>query len=127
LSITVKSRSITRRSGGLPMLISAILVAESEAQCNDLTKSALAQLLGIADTSVDVSGMEGVEPAKWDLPQVHAQNAIRAIFTESKLAQTTFGFVEEAFTIVIKGFSADVYVSSFVFKLNLASQYEIAV
>ena len=90
------------------MLVTAILSAESEIHANDLTKTALVQLLELAKTPIDVSAMQGIEPAKWDLPQVHAQNTMRAIFNESKIAKTTFGFVEPAFDIVIKGFSSDV-------------------
>jgi hypothetical protein len=104
-------RSVTRRSGGLPMLIAAILISESDGRDSELTKLALKKLLGLADAAVDISELEGTEPAKWDLPQVHAQNTIRAIFMESKLAQTTFGFVESGFANAIQGFSSDVYVS----------------
>jgi len=102
-------RSITRRSGGLPMLIAAILVAEADTQSYELTHSALTQLLELAETPIDTSSFEGIEPSKWDLPQLHAQNAMRAIFAESKLAQTTFAFVESGFAVAIKGFSSEVY------------------
>ena len=107
--MTETTRSITRRSGGLPMLITAILVAEADVRSYELTKFALLQLLEISETTVDASGMEGLEPAKWDLPQVHAQNAMKAIFTESKVSQTTLGYLEPAFGVAIKGFGADVY------------------
>jgi hypothetical protein len=111
-SIASTTRSITRRSGGLPMLITAILVAESQVHTYELTKLALGELMSVAEGPIDVSGMEDVEPAKWDLPQVHAQNTIRAIFTESKLASTSFAFVEAGFAVAIKGFSADMYPST---------------
>jgi hypothetical protein len=91
------------------MLISAVLVAEADVQSFELTKLALSQLLALAETPLDISGVERTEPAKWDLPQVHAQNAMRAIFMESTLAQTVFGYVESAFAVAIKGFSSDVY------------------
>jgi hypothetical protein len=88
------------------MLITAILVAESEIQSYTLTKTALAALLEIAAAEVDVAGLEG-ELAKWDLPQVHTQNTMRSIFTEARLASISFGFVESGFAVSIKGFSAD--------------------
>lgn len=91
------------------MLIAAILVAESDFQSYELTKLALTKLLVLSEMEVDMSSMEGVEPAKWDLPQVHAQNAMRAIFNESKLSQATFGYVESAFAVAINGFSQDMY------------------
>jgi hypothetical protein len=95
------------------MLITAILVAEADGHTHELTKSALAQLLTIAETPIDISGMGNIEPAKWDLPQVHAQNTMRAIFTESKLSSTTFNFVESGFAVSIKGFSADMLPSPY--------------
>ena len=90
------------------MLITAILVAEADTHAYTLTKSALTSLLLVAEGDIVKEGLEGSEPAKWDLPQVHAQNTMRTIFTESKLAHTSFAFVEPAFSIAIKGFSADV-------------------
>src|SRR5271167_1623096 len=125
--MTVTTRSITRRSGGLPMLIAAILVAESDIKSFDLTKTALSQLLVLSETPIDSSGMDGIEPAKWDLPQVHAQNAMRAIFNESKLAQTTFGFVESGFAVAINGFSSDMYFPTKMCQLTIAFQLGTAV
>ena len=107
--MAVTSRSITRRSGGLPMLITAILVAEMDVHRSDLTKSALAQLTELAESPVDSSTFQDIEPAKWDLPQVHAQNTMRSIFIESKLSHTSFGYVEDALVVAIKGFSSDMY------------------
>jgi hypothetical protein len=91
------------------MLITAILVAESDIQSFKLTEIAISQLLSLAGTPIDCSGMEGIEPSRWDLPQVHAQNGLRAIFNESKLAHATLGFVESAFAVAINGFSADMF------------------
>jgi hypothetical protein len=107
--MAVTSRSITRRSGGLPMLITAILVAEMDVHRSDLTKSALAQLTELAESSVDSSTFQDIEPAKWDLPQVHAQNTMRSIFIESKLSHASFGYVEDALVVAIKGFSSDMF------------------
>jgi Putative death-receptor fusion protein (DUF2428) len=89
--------------------MTAILSAESDIQGSELTKLALTQLMAIAEMPIDVSGMQRSEPAKWDLPHVHAQNAMRAIFTESKLSHASFAFVEPAFAVAIRGFSADMY------------------
>ena len=94
------------------MLITAILVAESDIQPFRLTEIAISQLLSLAETPIDCSGLEGTEPSRWDLPQVHAQNALRAIFNESKLAHTTLGFVESAFAVAINGFSSDMFPQS---------------
>ena len=104
------------------MLVTAILVAESQVHTYELTKLALRELVSVAEGPIDVSGMEDVEPAKWDLPQVHAQNTIRAIFAESKLASTSFAFVEAGFTVAIKGFSADMYPSTSLVLLQPSGQ-----
>ena len=92
------------------MLITAILVAEADVRRNDLTSFALTQLLQLAESPVDSSTLEGTEPAKWDLPQVHAQNTMRSLFIESKLSQTLFGYLEAAFVVAVRGFSSDMYV-----------------
>lgn len=107
--MTATTRSITRRSGGLPMLIIAVLIAEADVQSYELTKLAVTHLLAIANSAIDASGYGDLAPAKWDLPQVHAQNSLRAIFTEGRLAQTSVGFVEEAFAVAVKGFSSEMY------------------
>lgn len=94
------------------MLITAILVAEMDVHRDDLTKSALAQLVELAESPVDSSTFQDIEPAKWDLPQVHAQNTMRSIFVESKLSHASFGYVENALVVAIKGFSSDMYSNS---------------
>jgi Putative death-receptor fusion protein (DUF2428) len=109
------------------MLIAAILVAESDIKSFDLTKTALSQLLLLSEIPIDSSGMQGIEPAKWGLPQVHAQNAMRAIFNESKLAQTTFGYIESGFAVSINGFSSDMYSPPKMCQLMIAFQLGIAV
>ena len=89
------------------MLITAILVAEADSRKYDLTKFAVTQLLELAASPVDASDLVGLEPAKWDLPQVHAENALRSLFIESKLSQTIFGYLEDAFVIAVSGFSSN--------------------
>lgn len=91
------------------MLITAILVAEAESRKHDLTHFAITRLLEVAASPVDSSGLVGLEPAKWDLPQVHAENALRSLFIESKLSQAIFGYLEDAFVIAVNGFSSDMY------------------
>ena len=108
------------------MLISAVLVAEADVQSSNLTKTALSRLLALAETPLEFSGTDGIKPAKWDLPQVHAQNTMRAIFMESKIAQTTFAYVESAFAVAIKGFSSDMYFSPHC-QVNLVIQLGIVV
>jgi hypothetical protein len=91
------------------MLITAILDAESEIQSFELTKSALTQLITLAESPLDKSALQCLEPAKWDLPQVHAKNTMRAIFTEAKLATISNVFVEQGFAVAIHGFTSDIF------------------
>jgi Putative death-receptor fusion protein (DUF2428) len=77
----------------------------------ELTNNVLAQLIEIANTPLDVSELEGTEPSKWDLPQVHAQNAMRALFTEFRTSQASLPFIESVFAVALRGFSSDMYES----------------
>ena len=91
------------------MLITAILDAESEIQSFELTKIALTELINLAESPLDQSAMRSLKPAKWDLPQVHAKNTMRAIFTDAKLASITFSFVERSFAVAIHGFTSPIF------------------
>lgn len=91
------------------MLITAILDAESVIQSFDLAKTALTQLITLAESPLDESPIQSLEPAKWDLPQVHAKNTMRTIFTEAKLAGITFAFVERGFAVAIHGFTSPIF------------------
>lgn len=75
----------------------------------ELINDVLERLMAIAKMPVDTCGLGGIEPAKWDLPQVHVQNIMRAIFTEFKLAESSFTFIEPAFAVAIRGFSSNMY------------------
>lgn len=92
------------------MLVTAILVAETEIQSNELAGKALNRLLDLANTQVKASELQG-DPATWELPQVHAKNTMRNIFTETRLSKASFGFLEPAFEMAIKGFRSDMYFS----------------
>jgi len=91
------------------MLITAILDAESQIQSFELTKIALTELITLAESPLDQSAMQSLKPAKWDLPQVHAKNTMRAIFTEAKLTSITFAFVERSFAVAIHGFTSPIF------------------
>jgi Putative death-receptor fusion protein (DUF2428) len=91
------------------MLITAILDAESEIHSFEMTKTAWTQLTTLAESPLDESAIQSLEPAKWDLPQVHAKNTMRTIFIEAKLASITFAFVERAFAVAINGFTSPIF------------------
>ena len=104
--VITNTKLFTRRSAGIPLLLTSILVSATDSQKDELTHIALTQLLKISVKPVDT--LEG-EPIEWRLPQVHAQNAMKAIFTEGKLAQSSFGHIESAFAVAIDGFGSDMY------------------
>jgi hypothetical protein len=89
------------------MMLVAILVAELEFKPAVLTDYALQQLFDVANRPIDRTGLLDIEPSKWDIPQVHAMNTMRLIFTESRLAQGSWASIEPAFELAIKGFSND--------------------
>ncbi len=107
--LIVNTTPFTRRSAGIPMLLVSILISsQTDSQRDELTNTALTQLLTVSVEPVYLKSLKGTEPNEWRLPQVHAQNAMKAIFTEGKLAQNSFGFIEAAFVVAIDGFGSDV-------------------
>ncbi|OLL26305.1 hypothetical protein NEOLI_000382 [Neolecta irregularis DAH-3] len=95
------SRTITRRSGGLPMSLVALLCPEIGIS-RPLFKSTMSQLFKIAKIRIEIIELS-------DLPQIHALNSIRAIFQESKLSVYCTEYVSEALLLVIQGFSSNAW------------------
>ncbi len=96
------SKNVTRRSGGLPMSIVALLVSELT---NDrqMLRNAMSELFNIAKAPVVDNDQ------KTELPQVHAMNTLKDIFIEAKLADRSIEFLEEAFDVSIDGFSSQTW------------------
>ncbi|EGW32717.1 uncharacterized protein SPAPADRAFT_49672 [Spathaspora passalidarum NRRL Y-27907] len=90
---------ISRRSGGIPYLITGILIASKQ----DLTiiEYSFIQLLQIANESCD----EKLQ-TKQDLPQVHAYNTLKQIFTESTLANESVRFIQDSLILCLDNFSS---------------------
>lgn len=101
--IKIKAQYITRRSGGLPYLITAVLTAETDPK-KPLLYHTFNTLYKIA-TSPAVSSAE----EKLDLPQVHAFNCIKALFIETELSSASAFFVDQALEIAITSFSHPIW------------------
>ena len=92
------------------MLITAVLVAEVEGRNIILFDKTILELIKIAQTKVDKSGLIGTQPSNWDLPQVHVINSLRTIYTEAKLSiYTNVEYLQEVIVLAIQGFSNEMY------------------
>lgn len=102
--IKIKAQFITRRSGGLPYLITAVLTAELDQSNRTLISNTFDKLLAIAQSPAVSSGDDKVE-----LPQVHAFNCIKALFVETNLSSRSAWFIEPALKLSIVSFSSDIW------------------
>lgn len=98
--IQTKTQLITRRSGGLPFLITAIVTVERE-----LLRYTFDKLLEIAKEPVD----EKAESEKMDIPQVHAFNCIKTLFIESQLANSVAPYIYEGLELALSTFSSKIW------------------
>lgn len=101
--IKVKAQYITRRSGGLPFLITAVLTAETDPK-KPLLTATFNNLYAIAKSPAVSSAEE-----KLDLPQVHAFNCIKALFVETELSASSAYFVDQALELAITSFSDPIW------------------
>ncbi|CAK7903895.1 tRNA (cytidine(32)-2'-O)-methyltransferase non-catalytic subunit Trm732p [[Candida] anglica] len=99
--IEEKTQFISRRSGGLPYLITGILTANKNVNkkktsdgCSELMKYSMSELLRIASIPYNQNADE-----KMDIPQVHAFNSMKHIFIDSQLSDECIYFVQEALTL----------------------------
>ena len=96
--ITTKAASITRRSGGIPYLIIGILAAETDPK-RPLLQEAFQKFVEIATTTPAKVTFEksdevvGAGGNKLDLPQVHALNCIKLLFTDSRLGASVLDLI----------------------------------
>lgn len=101
-SIQERKKHITRRSGGLPFLITIILGTETDKGRPQL-KITFGKLKSIALLPITE------HQDKLDLPQVNAINCIRAIFIESKLADVCLPYIEQAAELALKFFTSPIW------------------
>lgn len=101
-SLEVKTQMVTRRSGGIPYLLTTILAAERGKE-RPLLKLAFEKLEIIASLPITQYQDEV------DLPQVNAFNCIRSIFIESKLAEPCAPYVASALNLALKNFISEIW------------------
>lgn len=101
-SIEVKTQHITRRSGGMPFLITTILSTEKVTSRPQL-EYAFDNLKRIASAPI------AEHQDKLDLPQINAFNCIRAIFIESKLSEPCTSYVAAALKLSLSNFTSELW------------------
>jgi len=99
-SIQAKSDAITRRSAGIPAAMSALLAAEPQAG-GKLFPRAIKDL--VAETLVAAQSTN-IEESR--LPQVHALNCIKEIFTTSKLSVASEAYIGQGLELAAKTLSS---------------------
>ena len=92
-----RDQLISRRSGGIPYLVTAILTSKTANE--DIQSNTLEHLLRIAEDPY-----EKLEDGKRDLPQVHAFNILRQIFTDPALSAHNFRFIGKALNLSLRLF-----------------------
>lgn len=91
-TIFESASKLTRRSAGLPALVTGILVSDPG---TPFFKQALNELHDISRLPVEYNKKQQY----LELPQVHAMNCLKDIFTNTKLGQYTERFIMPALTL----------------------------
>ena len=99
--ISSKTQYISRRSGGLPYLVTGILVASSN-RGKLLLDPAFKQLLAIAQKP-----FEYIADQRNDIPQVHAFNCLKQIFTDSILGPRCTSYITSCIELSLKNFNVE--------------------
>ncbi|KAF1847315.1 HEAT repeat protein-like protein [Cucurbitaria berberidis CBS 394.84] len=102
-SIQEKAGAITRRSAGIPALMSGILAAEPQVG-SKLFPRAMRDL--VTEASVEAKS-ENIEESR--LPQVHALNCIKEIFTTSKLSVASEPYIGQALELAAKTLNSNIW------------------
>ncbi|KAE8856963.1 hypothetical protein PTNB29_08030 [Pyrenophora teres f. teres] len=102
-SIQAKSDAITRRSAGIPAAMSALLAAEPQPG-GKLFPRAMKDL--VAETLVEAQSAN-IEESR--LPQVHALNCIKEIFTTSKLSVASEAYIGQGLELAAKTLNSPIW------------------
>lgn len=103
-SIQVKASALTRRSAGLPSMVTSILVAYPHSEFLD---SSIFDLQKIAC----MPASQDWQYEKTRLPQVHALNCLKDIFTNTRLGSSTEKHLDKTFKIATDCLSHEMYVA----------------
>lgn len=102
-SIQDKADAITRRSAGIPALMTALLAAEVQPG-GVLFPRAMRDL--VAETLVEAQSVN-IEESR--LPQVHALNCIKEIFTTSKLSVASEGYIGQGLELAARTLNSEIW------------------
>ncbi|KAF2126132.1 hypothetical protein P153DRAFT_425326 [Dothidotthia symphoricarpi CBS 119687] len=98
-----KAGAITRRSAGIPALMSGIIAAEPPSGGKFLQR-AMKDL--IAEASAEAQN-ENIEESR--LPQVHALNCIKEIFTTSRLSVASEAYIGQGLELASKTLNSNIW------------------
>lgn len=98
-----QASKLTRRSAGLPAIVSGISIAKSDSPLFSLIMN---ELQDISSQPV----LENVSYNELSLPQVHAMNCLKDIFMTTKLGDKTESFIMSTLGIATESLSSSVYV-----------------
>jgi len=104
-SIMEKSSVITRRSAGLPSLIVGVLASEPNPN-RPLLSSTFTRLLEIATLPAGINK----DGDKMDLPQVHALNCIKLLFTDARISQVVVPYIGVGLEMAVSCFGSEIWV-----------------
>ncbi|KAG7770364.1 hypothetical protein KL931_002128 [Ogataea haglerorum] len=91
--------SITRRSAGIPFLLTAMLRSD-----NKLIASTMDSLVQTARLPIDKTAAVST-----NIPQVNAINSIKAIIVDSSLSQTSANYVGQALQLALDSFGSKIW------------------
>lgn len=101
--IGTKHQLITRRSGGLPFLLTGILTSykSRHGQCKALTRETFDCLFDIINNTEEETSKEN----NFDLPQVNGLNCIKSIINDSQLSAETGQYLIGCLTLCLSHFN----------------------
>ena len=101
-SIDRKASALTRRSAGLPAMMTAILTSNPDGHLFD---TAVEELQSIASRPVSMVHKHG----KSALPQVHSMNCIKDIFSNTQLGPSAERYLESSLHIAVQSLNHDIW------------------
>lgn len=102
LTIDLKASVLTRRSAGLPAMMTAVLTSNP---VGDFFDSAMKKLQNIASRPVFTAHEHG----KTGLPQVHAMNCIKDIFSSTQLGSDAERHLESSLQVAVRSLNHDIW------------------
>ncbi|KAF2201139.1 HEAT repeat protein-like protein [Delitschia confertaspora ATCC 74209] len=103
LCIQDKATAITRRSAGIPSLMAAIISADPDPK-SQLFSQAMCDLFAIASLEAEDSNIQDSR-----LPQVHALNCIKDIFTTSRLSVGSEAYLSESLDLAARTLNSKIW------------------